>query len=90
MSDKNQTNEKVSFTEAEIRFIKKLDEQRLKAENRFPLVTALFVTFGLVAVLYGFEKLIDRISFFVNYPYVLLVIGLVILWLTGTVYKKLN
>ncbi len=87
MKDKK---EDISFTEAEIRFIKKLDKQRIKAENRFPLITALLVTFGFVSVLYGFEKMIDRVQFFVNYPHVLLVIGLVILALSGTVYKKLT
>lgn len=86
MSDKD----KISFTEAEVQFIKKLDEKRVNAEARFPLITALFVTFGFVAVLYGFEKMIDRVDFFVNHPYALLIIGLIILGLTGAVYKKLN
>lgn len=90
MSDIKKPLEKVPFTEAEIRFIKKLDEQRIKAENKFPLVTALLVTFGFVSVLYGFEKMIDRVDFFVEYPYILLIIGLITLALTGAVYKKLN
>ena len=87
MTDKK---EDISFTEAEIRFIKKLDEQRVRVERRYPLMTALLVTFGFVSVLYGFEKIIDRIDFFVEHPYVLLTVGLVTLWLTGTVYKKLS
>ena len=82
--------EKVPFTEAEIRFIKKLDEQRLKAENKFPMITALFVTFGVVSVLYGYEKLIDKIPFFVSNPHILLVIGLATLALTGAFYDKLK
>ena len=89
-NDHHDQANKISFTEAEIQFIKKLDEKRVKAEQKFPLVTALLVTFGLVSVLYGFEKLIDRVDFFVAHPYVLLVIGLVLLGVTGTVYKKLN
>ncbi len=87
---KPEIKDHVPFTEAEVRFIKKLDEQRIRAERRFPLVTALFITFGFVAVLYGFEKMIDRVEFFVNYPWVLTIIGLIILGLTGAVYKKLN
>ena len=91
MSNKSKHDpEKISFTEAEIRFIKKLDEQRIKAENKMPLLTALLVTFGFVSVLYGFEKMIDRVDFFVNYPYVLLIVGLIILAITGSIYKKLN
>lgn len=94
MSDKDTKSknplEKVPFSEAEIRFIKKLDEQRLKAENKFPMVTALLVTFGLVSVLYGYEKLIDQVPFFVNNPHILLVIGLTTLALTGAFYNKLK
>jgi len=44
----------------------------------------------LVATLYGFEKVIDRIDFFTAYPEVLLLIGLVTLAGTGTLYKKLR
>ena len=83
-------NDKVPFTEAEVRFIKKLDEKRVRAESRFPLITALFATFGFVSLLYGFEKIIDNIDFLSSNPVVLLVLGLVILGVTGTVYKKLN
>lgn len=86
----NVEQNKVSFTEAEIQFIKKLDEKRVKAEARFPLLTALFATFGFVSLLYGFEKIIDKVTFLSNNPIVLLLIGLLILGVTGTVYKKLN
>ena len=84
------SKEKVPFNEAEVRFIKKLDEKRTLAETRFPLVTALFATFGFVCLLYGFEKMIDGIDFLANNPISLLIIGLIILAVTGTVYKKLN
>lgn len=86
----NDKKEDISFTEAEIRFIKKLDKQRIQVERRYPLVTALLVTFGFVSVLYGFEKMIDRVDFFAEHPYVLLAVGLITLGLTGTVYKKLS
>ncbi len=73
------------------KIIKKLRGKReLRQESRFPLVSALFATFGVVAVFYGFEKIIDRIDFLANHPIVLLISGLVILIVTGTVYKKLN
>ncbi len=82
--------DKISFTEAEIRFIKKLDEKRVKTEDRFPLVTALLATFGFVSLLYGFEKLIDQNDFLTRNPLLLLVIGLTTLGITGKIYKKLN
>ena len=90
MTDIKNPLEKVPFTEAEVHFIKKLDEQRIKAETKFPLVTAILVTFGLVSVLYGFEKMIDKVDFFVENPHILLLIGLTTLALTGAFYKKLN
>jgi hypothetical protein len=80
----------VPFTQAEEKFIEKMIEKRDRAEVRFPLITALAVTFGFVSVLYGFEKMIDRVDLFVNHPWILLIIGLVILAITGSIYKKLN
>lgn len=80
----------VPFTKAEEKFIEKMIEKRDKAEVRFPLLTALAATFGFVSVLYGFEKMIDSISLFVDHPSILFVTGLIILATTGATYKKLN
>jgi hypothetical protein len=57
---------------------------------RFPILFSLLTTFGLVATLYGFEKVIDQIVFFNTYPEVLFLIGVATLTLTGTLYKKLR
>ena len=78
------------LTKAEKELVRKLDNQRVRAENRFPMITALVATFGFVSVLYGFEKLIDSSEFLSDNPIILLVLGLAILVVTGTVYKKLN
>lgn len=86
----SEAKDRVSFTEAEIRFIKKLDKQRMITEAKFPLLTGLAATFGFVAVLYGFEKIIDSIPLLANNPVALLVTGLAVLAVTGTVFKKLN
>ncbi len=82
--------ERIPFTESEVNFIKKINQKRVTAEARFPLITALFATFGFVSLLSGFEKIIDSIDFLSNNPIVLFMVGLIILVLTGTVYKKLN
>jgi len=58
--------------------------------TRFPIIFSLLTTFGLVATLYGFEKVIDNISFLSNHPEILLVVGLITLAGTGTLYKKLS
>lgn len=78
------------FTDAEERFIEKMVEKRDNAELKFPLPTALAATFGFVSVLYGFEKMIDNVELFAENPVILLVTGLIILGITGSVYKKLN
>lgn len=80
----------VPFTDAEEKFIEKIVERRSKAVEKFPLVFGLFVTFGFVATLYGFEKLIDNIELFANNPWILLATGLVTLLVTGAAYQKLN
>jgi hypothetical protein len=58
--------------------------------KRFPILFALATTFGLVATLYGFEKVIDRIDLFQTYPELLLLLGIATLAGTGTLYKKLR
>lgn len=80
----------VPFSDAEEKFINKAIERRTKAEAKFPLISGLLITFGFVATLYGFEKIIDRIDLFANNPWILLVLGISTLLVTGAAYKKLN
>jgi hypothetical protein len=68
----------------------KIAKERSVMETRFPLMFGLMATFGLVSVLYGFEKIIDRIDLFVNNPWILLVTGVLLLLATGAAYRKLN
>lgn len=58
--------------------------------QRFPFVFLGLSTFGLVATLYGFEKLIDTIPFISEHPEILLGVGLGTLLFTGTLYNKLS
>lgn len=81
---------KIPFTKTEQKVIRKIADERERVETRFPLLFGMLITFGFVSTLYGFEKLIDRIDFFINNPWVLLVTGLAILVATGAAYKKLN
>ena len=80
----------VPFTHAEEKLIEKIVEKRVKVQDKFPILITLLGTFGFVSVLYGFEKMIDNIDFFVSHPIVLFVTGLVILAITGSLYKKLD
>lgn len=80
----------IPFTKAEEKIIEKIVEKRVKVDDRYPVISALVATFGLVSVFYGFEKMIDRVDLFVNHPWILLLTGITTLAVTGTVYKKLN
>lgn len=80
----------IPYTKIEEKIVEKAVQKRESAAERFPLIFGLFATFGFVSVLYGFEKLIDRVDLFVNNPWILLTTGLVILLVTGFAYKKLD
>lgn len=58
--------------------------------SRYPLTFALLVTFSLAAILHGFELVAERIELFNRHPWLLIVIGLVLLIVTGTIYKVLE
>lgn len=68
----------------------KLGQKKQAAFNRFPLVFTLLGAFGLVATFYGFERLIDKVQYFSDNPLALLITGVSILILTGSLYKKLQ
>lgn len=63
--------------------------KRDSAFGRFPLLFTLLGAFGLVATLYGFERIIDRIDLLADNPFILLGVGLLALIITGSLYKKL-
>ncbi len=90
MSNKSSKKDLLPFTQAEEKLIHKIVEERVKVETKFPLVFLLVATFGFVAVLYGFEKIIDKIQFFQDQPWWLLITGIIILIISGTTYKKLG
>lgn len=78
------------LTDVEAKIINNAVKQREGLAQRFPLLFGLTATFGLVSVLYGFEKLIDKVDLFVNNPWILFVFGVALLLVTGAAYKKLN
>jgi len=80
----------IPFTDAEERLIQKVVDERNRAETRFPLIFSMLITFGFVSTLYGFEKLIDQVDWFVENPWFLLLTGVLTLLITGAAYKKLS
>jgi hypothetical protein len=57
---------------------------------RFPLLFALLGTFGVVATYYGFQHIIEKVPLLVQNPYLTLIVGIITLFLTGTLYKRLG
>ncbi|HIA92108.1 TPA: hypothetical protein EYO12_03265 [Candidatus Saccharibacteria bacterium] len=68
----------------------KIKGTKESAFDRFPIVFTLLGVFGLVATLYGFEGLIDKVDLFRDNPLILLGVGLGALILTGSLYDRLN
>lgn len=70
--------------------VSKISEKKQNVLDRFPLLFTLLGTFGLVATLYGFEGLIDKVELLADNPLILLGVGIVTLIFTGSLYKKLG
>jgi hypothetical protein len=90
MVSKHNSPEKDVEESIEIEALRKLIQQRNSVFKRLPIVFTLLVTFGLAATFYGFQHIITGIPVLANNPYITLVIGLLVLLLTGTLYKKLG
>jgi hypothetical protein len=58
--------------------------------KRFPVTFTLVVTFGFTATLTGIELMMLKYDFLRENPWVLLVLGVGTLIVTGTLYKKLG
>ncbi len=56
---------------------------------RFPILFTLLVTFGVSTTFLALEKLVIQISILNDHPLLMLAIGVGVLVLTGTLYKKL-
>jgi len=58
--------------------------------RKYPITLSLLITFGLVSILHGFEKVFDKIQYFNENPLVLILIGVGMLVGTGSIYKVLD
>ncbi|HEY4518057.1 MAG TPA: hypothetical protein VJG48_00345 [Candidatus Paceibacterota bacterium] len=57
--------------------------------SRYPLTFTLLVLFGVVAVSEGLKGVIENLGF-AGHPWYMLLVGLAILVITGSLYKKLD
>ena len=58
--------------------------------SRYPLIFALLIVFGVTMVTQGIKDMLLKISLFQNNPFVMFVMGIIVLIITGTLYKKLK
>lgn len=58
--------------------------------ERYPILFSFLIIFGVVALMHGFDAIIEYVPFFHEHPGCVFIIGLVILIFTGSLYKKLD
>lgn len=58
--------------------------------RRYPLLFSFLTVFGVASILHGFELVAEKIELFNNYPFLLILIGVIILFFTGMLYKSLR
>jgi len=67
-----------------------IEKQGRGVFKRYPVTFALLATFGVTAVGSGFKAIVDEIGFLSQRPGLLLLVGILILLFTGSLFKKLN
>ncbi len=65
-----------------------LEPARRNILQRYPILFSLAATVGVTATFLGLEQLIMSIPFFHQQPVIILLFGVGILVVTGTIYKK--
>lgn len=58
--------------------------------SRYPLTFSLLSVFGIVSILHGFESAISYIPYLSERPFLIFILGLLILIFTGTLYRGLE
>lgn len=58
--------------------------------RRYPLTFAFLFVFAVAAILHGFELIVDHTPFFDEYPWTLLAGGVILLFITGSLYRWLE
>jgi hypothetical protein len=67
----------------------KIAKSKKSTFSRYPLLFSLLAAFGLVITNNGIQGIISKVSWLNDNPYITLIVGVLILLFTGTLYKKL-
>ena len=90
-SDKKISLDVLQHIEELSRQVNEIMDSRTKTVfRRYPLTFALLVLFGVVAVSEGLKGVLKEIGLLDYNPWYLLAVGLLILVITGKLYKKLD
>lgn len=65
------------------------EENSKPVAKKYPLTFSFLGLIGFLLVLYGFERTLDAIPIFKDNPFTILVLGLLILLVTGGTFKWL-
>jgi hypothetical protein len=84
------TSVEEQVADLEQRFEQVAQPVRRSVFYRFPILFTLLVAFGFTTTLVGFELVLAEWSYVYERPWLVLLLGLSILVLTGTLYKKLR
>jgi uncharacterized membrane protein YesL len=71
------------------KFIQRLKKEKQDSFKRFPMLFTLFTACGVVITYNGIHGLIEQVDWLNRNPIISLVVGILILLFTGTLYKKL-
>ena len=88
MRPMNDSHESLSTREKAL--VERLARTQKSVFGRFPLIFTLLGAFGAAGTFAGLNGIIEKIPFLSNNPIVLLVVGLLILAITGKLYQKLG
>lgn len=67
-----------------------LERRGKRLSHKYPVLFGLLASFGLVSVFYGFEHIIDRVPFLKENPLLMLLFGILLLIITGTLHKRIS
>lgn len=67
-----------------------MGKQSRSVLGRYPVLFSLLTAFGVVSILHGFDSFIEYMPFLADRPLLVFFLGIIILVVTGTLYKKLG
>ena len=75
--------------EADRKVVDSFSKSKHNTFARYPLLFALLAAFGIVITNNGIQGVIAKVDWLNRNPIITLIVGIIILLFTGTLYKKL-